>query len=270
MGLLSYVVNLPNLFAGALNKVLPTGTPNQSVPGNLTTVGNAVAIATDTLGSVDFALDGTQVGATVIFESTSDGGTTWIPTKAYQKGGTGIAGSTTATTTGVYNVTTGGAQQVRVRLTAITSGSFSVTANGTAGAAHVGVKNGNAADLNATVVSAGSTGLDYSVNQPTLPNVGANFAASGPYASYVLLATVPASATRNNIEILNPSGAQIVLVLDDGTRASGSAPANASIVPLGGGSGAGAQGGSWSDQTFKGRVQIYALSASAFVTARVS
>ena len=41
------------------------------------------------------------------------------------------------------------------------------------------------------VSTAGTTGLDYSANKPTLPNVGANFAASGPYASYVLIATVP-------------------------------------------------------------------------------
>jgi hypothetical protein len=157
MGMISFVVNLPSLFAGALNKVLPVGTPNQSVTGTLSSVNNAVTLATDTLGSVNFALDGSPVGASVIFESTSDGGTTWLPVTAYQSGITPApAGSTTATAAGVYNVTTGGKQQVRVRLTAITSGSFSVTANGTASAAHVGVKNGNAADLNVTDASGAS------------------------------------------------------------------------------------------------------------------
>ncbi len=151
--------------------VFPTGTPNNSATGTLASVNNAVSLSTDGLGSVDFALDGSPVGPAVIFESTSDGGATWIPTKAYQKGGTGAAGSTTASAAGVYNVTVGGAQQVRVRLTAITSGSFSVMANGTKAAAHVGVKNGNAADLNATVVIAATDaqfGTDGAgITQPT-------------------------------------------------------------------------------------------------------
>jgi hypothetical protein len=275
MGIASIVLNLPNLFAGIASKVLPVGTPNQSTTGTLASAtshggsGDFVAIATDTLGSIDFALDGTPVGATAVFESTSDGGTTWIATKAYQKGGAGVAGSTTATAAGVYNVTTGGAQQVRVRLTTITSGSFTVTANGTVAAAHVGVKNGNAADLNATVVSAGSVGQDHSANQPALPVVGQPFAAAGPYASYVLIATVPGSPSRNNVDIENTSGAQIAVVRDDGTAASGAAPANASVFALGGGSAAGAQGGAWSSQTFKGRLQIYAPSSTAIVSVMV-
>jgi hypothetical protein len=115
-----------------------------------------------------------------------------------------------------------------------------------------------------------AAGRDYSANKPALPAVGAAFGGSGPYANYVLVSTIPASTARNNVEVLNPSGAQIVIILDDGTAAAGAPPNNATIVPLGGGSGAGAQGGGWSDQTFKGRLQIYALSASAFVSARVT
>jgi hypothetical protein len=117
------------------------------------------------------------------------------------------------------------------------------------------------------VVDAGTTGLDYSTNKPTLPNVGANFAASGPYASYILITTVPASATRNSVDIENTSGAQIAIIRDDGTAAA--APVNASVFALGGGSGAGAQGGAWSSQTFKGRLQIYSASSSAQVAVMV-
>jgi hypothetical protein len=111
----------------------------------------------------------------------------------------------------------------------------------------------------------GSTGFDYSASRPALPNVGANFAASGPYANYVLIATVPASATRNNVDVENTSGAQIAVVRDDGTAAAGAAPVNASVFALGGGAAAGAQGGAWSSTTFRGRLQIYAASASAQV-----
>lgn len=123
----------------------PAGAPNQSVGGTLASVNDAVTLATDSLGSVDFALAGTPVGATVAFEGTSDG-TTWYAMKAYPKV-PGAAGSTTANAAGSYNVTVGGAAKVRARLTAITSGSFTCVANGTIQAGHVGVKNGNAADL---------------------------------------------------------------------------------------------------------------------------
>jgi hypothetical protein len=142
--------------------VFPTGVPSQLNSGILQSTtsnsgyGDYVAIATNTLGSVDFALSANGIsptGSTVIFEATSDG-STWIPTKAYQKGATGSAGSTTASAIGVYNVTVAGAQQVRARLVAISTGSFVCVANGTAATAHMGVKNANAVDLNATVTIA--------------------------------------------------------------------------------------------------------------------
>jgi len=116
------------------------------------------------------------------------------------------------------------------------------------------------------VSMAGSTGTDNSVNKPALPNVGANFAGSGPYANYALVATAPANAARKNIDIENVSGAQIAIVRDDGTASPGAQPANASVFALGGGSSAGAQGGSWSSQTFQGRIQVYAPSSTAIVS----
>lgn len=117
--------------------------------------------------------------------------------------------------------------------------------------------------------STGSAGLDYSSNKPALPNIGAAFANSGPYASYVLVATIPASAARNNVDIENISGAQIAVMRDDGSAVGGAAPANASVFTLGGGAAAGAQGGAWSSTTFKGRLQIYAPSSTAIVTVMV-
>ena len=115
-----------------------------------------------------------------------------------------------------------------------------------------------ASDQGAVTVSfSGSTGTDYSVNQPTLPNIGANFGATGPYANYTLVKTIPASATRRNLDIENTSGAQIVVLLDDGTATSGNAPANATVFAISGGGTVGAQGGSWSSQTEQGRVQLF-------------
>ncbi len=119
--------------------------------------------------------------------------------------------------------------------------------------------------LNTVTGKTPGVGTDYSTNKPTIPNVGSNFAASGPYASYVLLTSIPAGAILNSIDIENTSGAQIVIVRDDGTTANGAAPANASIFTLAGGAGAGQQGGAWGSTTFRGRIQIYAPSASAQV-----
>ncbi len=138
----------------------PAGAPNQSSNGTLANVNDVVQLATDSLGSVDFALAGTPVGATVAFEGTSDG-TNWYAMKAYPKV-PGAAGSTTANAAGSYNVTVGGAARVRARLTAITSGSFVVVANGTAQAGHIGAKNGNAADLLTQPVPASITPTDRS------------------------------------------------------------------------------------------------------------
>ena len=118
------------------------------------------------------------------------------------------------------------------------------------------------------VRQAGTTGVDYSANKPSIPNVGASFGSTGPYANYVLIATVPANAFRNTLDIENTSGAQIAIVRDDGGAATGSTPANASVFALGPGSATvGAQGGSYVSQTFKGRAQIYAPSPTAFVAA---
>jgi hypothetical protein len=128
-------------------------------------------------------------------------------------------------------------------------------------------------DANGTIVQsvapAGSNGKDYSGNQPTLPSVGGAFGSTGSYANYVLIATVPASAARFNIDVENNAGAQIAIGRDDGTAAIGSTPVNASVFALGGGSAAGAQGGSWSSQTFKGRVQVYAPVGAAQVAVMV-
>jgi hypothetical protein len=123
-----------------------------------------------------------------------------------------------------------------------------------------------------TSTATGTSGLDYSANKPTLPNIGAAqfpVDAGNPYANYYLIATVPASPSRNNVDIENISGAQIAVVRDDGTAASGAAPNNASVFSLGGGASAGAQGGAWSSQTFKGRLQIYAPSSTAIVSVMV-
>jgi hypothetical protein len=116
----------------------------------------------------------------------------------------------------------------------------------------------------------GPIGADYSANKPTLPNVGSNFAASGPYASYFLIATVPANISRNCIDIENNSGAQIAVIVDDGTASTGSIPNNATLFSIAGGTGVGSQGGSWISNFEKGRIQVYAPQTNAQVAVRTN
>ncbi len=118
----------------------------------------------------------------------------------------------------------------------------------------------------------GTAGLSYDVNRPALPNVGANFGSTGNYANYVLIQTVPLPPIytfRSEVFIQNNSASQIILVLDDGTASTGSQPVNATVIPLASGAGAGAPGAGYSSQSFKGRVQIYAPSATAQVAVTV-
>jgi hypothetical protein len=121
----------------------------------------------------------------------------------------------------------------------------------------------------------GSTGTDASANAPAIPPVGGAPFTTGPYAGFVLTTLQAASAARSNIDVENTSGSTIVVVRDDGTAAVGSPPNNASVFPLAGGGSVGAQGGAWSSQTFKGRLQVYspittALTFTAALTAATS
>jgi hypothetical protein len=172
-------------------------------------------------------------------------------------GSIGAAGANGTTAQSVQGITGG----VPVP---VTGGGPPTGTAGTPNAAVVSVQ-GVSGGTPQPVTQGGTTGIDYSANKPAIPVIGAAFAASGPYASYVLITTVPALSTRNEIEVQNVSGAQIAVLLDDGTAASSAAPVNASLFSLGGGSASGAQGGAWSSTAFKGRVQVYALSSTAFV-----
>lgn len=132
----------------------------------------------------------------------------------------------------------------------------------------VGIDQTTPGTTNGVIVKNGSVGTDASGNKPTLPNVAADFAASGPYASYTRVAVLDVNTGRASVSIENTSGAQIAVILDDGTAEDAAAPANASVFSLSGGASSGAQGGSWASITEKGRIQIYAPSSGAQVMVR--
>ena len=104
----------------------------------------------------------------------------------------------------------------------------------------------------------GSFGQDFSANKPSLPVAGANFGGSGPYASYYLIATIPASQETDCVSVFNTSAAQVAIVRDNGSAATGSALNNASVFVL-------AAGANYTSTTFKGRIQVYAPASTAQV-----
>lgn len=163
MGFLSFVVNLPSKLGAALSanslpvviasdQTVPVYTKNVQATGTLAALNDSVTLNTDSLGSVGVSLTGTNAGATVIFEGLV-AGSTWDTIKVYPLI-VGAGGVTSASAAGDFEFNCGSFKQIRVRLSVAGSGSFSCSLNGTQALRHVGVKNGNASDLQATVVSA--------------------------------------------------------------------------------------------------------------------
>lgn len=211
----------------------PTGTPSQSASGNLVSTssnggtGDYVELTVDSLSSVSFSLVGTPVGAIVAFEATPDG-STWYAVKAYP-GSTTNAGATTTTTAGVYNIACGGFKQIRARLTAITSGQFSVTAYGTVSDKHIIVKNDNPIDLNATVSISPSDaqfGVDGSGITPPTGGSGVRGWLSGIYKA---VSTNGGGGTSSSVAVTNFPATQSVsaasLPLPTGAATSANQPA---------------------------------------------
>lgn len=110
------------------------------------------------------------------------------------------------------------------------------------------------------------TGIDYSMNAPLLPNVGADFNSNPPYANYTLIRAVPRNMSRSLISVQNTSGSRIVILRDDGTAGTGSIPINASMIALEPTGSMGAGGAIWSSNTFKGRIQVYGPNSALFVS----
>jgi hypothetical protein len=121
--------------------------------------------------------------------------------------------------------------------------------------------------------SGGSTGVNHSVNAPTLPTVGSTFSSGGAFSLWVLVATISANASRHKVTVDNMSGfnatAQSILIIrDDGTAASSATMVNPTAFVLNPKSDAGPEGGHWESTTFRGRIQVYAApSTTPFISA---
>jgi len=238
--------------------ILTVSTPDvrlidQLIPA--ATLNAAFTIALNAQDMVGITVSGlTASGATLTLEATNNIGAA-VPIWA---GVNCIAGSTlypTITTDGNFRVETGARTGVRLRVSTVGTGNITISANSSATSGLVTLAQSIPAGTNTigAVLHSGGTPIDYSANPMAVPLAG-----------YVLIATAPVNATRGNIEVVNHSGAQIQIVLDDGLGTAGTI----SSVLLAGGVGAPSQGGSWSDMSFKGRARIYAPLSTAIVTVR--
>lgn len=116
--------------------VVSTGPKRTRVTGTLTNVNDTVVIDMTSLNTVTVSALGTFTGATVLIEHSPDSGTTWLAVQGFNNASqasvtqTMITASATPTTFTVPGIVAG---QIRVRLTAITTGSVSVVMDGSAG-----------------------------------------------------------------------------------------------------------------------------------------
>jgi hypothetical protein len=255
-GLLAALVTA---LAGTLKTAAQANAPNVAASGAITAAGAAAGfiIPTGQMAALGVMLSGTWSGA-VSFYGSMDGGQTYPgQLTARPSGG---APTQSATGNGVFFLNPGAYDHVLVVATALASGSVAVTAVQTAAQKDARVYNTALDPLYS--VSGGSVGTDFSAgltaNGVAIPNVGAAFTASGPYSGYTLVKTLPALASRAYAEVDNLSTGQIVVIRDDGTAASATAPSNASIIVLNPAPAVGQPGGGgWTTTTFKGRIQIY-------------
>ena len=254
--------------AANLADVLSSGSIAAATLNNAYTV--QLANGEGVVGANVSGLSGT--GAVLAVEAQSGGPTSpWLGATAVLPGG---VLSSTLTSDGNFKINSSGHTAVRLRVSTAATAAAAVAvasvASSSAGLMGLSAPLPAGGNQLGSVLSAGSTGADYSANASAIPVVGSAFASgSVSCPSYVLLKTIPALTTRANVDVENQSGGQVCVVRDDGTAATGAAPVNASVVVLGGGAAAGAQGGSYTSTTFKGRLQIYATSALAQVAAFV-
>lgn len=116
----------------------------------------------DGYSTIIVSVNGTYGTATAVFEISDDGGTTWYSVNAARSDGTAIETGYTSLTniTRMWTLSVSGADEFRVRSTAVASGTvnvrISVESMPTPEAASVSAYQSTAANLNATVVGTGT------------------------------------------------------------------------------------------------------------------
>lgn len=166
-------------------------TVDKSVSGNLTALNSTVVLVTNGVGTGIFEITGTWVG-TITFEGSNNNFSTVQSVTAIYLGGIQTQAATT-TTNGYFSVLTAGFAKVRANMTAYTSGTAAVLANGSSVDRIIVPLQGNPnnnqtlATLNTGSAIVGKVGIDQTTpgttNATSLAQIGANTVSTGVGAS---------------------------------------------------------------------------------------
>lgn len=139
---------------------------------NATQTTSVTTSSFDGYSTVVVSINGTYGTATGVFEVSDDSGTTWYSVNAARSDGSAVeTGYTSLTNTGrMWTLSVSGADEFRVRSTAVASGTvnvrISVESMPTPEAATVSVYQATASNLNATVVGTGTFSVQTSADVP--------------------------------------------------------------------------------------------------------
>lgn len=204
-----------------------TGQSGSSIVTGTATVGSTVTLAINGRGTISTQLSGTWVG-TLSLEASIDGGTTWEPYSAHVKGAALAISAPTGN--GIFNANVSGATNYRVRWTARTSGSVTVTFVVSVEPSVVYINNAikllDAAGVNQATIKAASTApvtTDTSIVVAASPN--------SPHLSPV----APATATATKSILLGVQATTVAVNPTNGQQGALSSDTNNNLLVSSGG-----------------------------------
>lgn len=209
-----------------------TGTFTNATQTNSVTSSNF-----DGYSTVVVSINGTYGTATGVFEVSDDSGTTWYSVNAARVDGSAVeTGYTTLTNTNrMWTLSVSGADQFRVRSTAVASGTvnvrISVESMPTPEAASVTAYQPTAANLNATVVGTGAFVVQATLAAETTKVIGTVNQGTNPWVTSNATTSVVgngAAATAQRVTLANDSTG--IVSLTTSTASIGKLAANSGVI----------------------------------------
>ena len=177
-------------------------TTDTSATGNLTALNSTVALTTNGVGTGIFEITGTWVG-TITFQGSNNNFSTSQAISAVYLGGIQTQGSTT-TTNGYFSVITAGFAKVQAIMTAYTSGTATVLANGSSADRIIVPVQGNP-NNNQTLSSQADTNVTGTISATDVlggtPGGAGVLINTAPTASSFVAAAVPGGTAQADIQI---------------------------------------------------------------------
>lgn len=198
-----------------------SNTTDTTATGTLTALNSTVVLTTGGVGTSIFEITGTWVG-TITFEGSNNAFTTSQAISAVYLGGVQTQASTT-TANGYFSVITAGFAQVRAKMTAYTSGTATVLANGSAVDRVVVAVQGNP-NNNQTLATLNGGGSNSQIKDDTFYGEGVT---SGVLSSTARLWNGTGyDRAKGTGGALNITGAQVAAATTAWTSATGVNTAN--------------------------------------------